>query len=212
MAKPIRIVLADDHPLVRAGIRSTLTAEPELEVVGEATDGDAAQRLCRELRPDMLLLDLNMPGPSPVDTVMALQQDCPTTQVLVLTAHDDDVYVRTLVGAGVAGYILKDDATEAVVEAVWSVMHGNRWFSRPVMAKLVDWGTGIPQRAEHRTLTEREREVLRYVVAGKTNQEIAIVLGLSIKTVEKQLGEVFVKLGVTSRVAAAVQAVRYGLV
>jgi DNA-binding NarL/FixJ family response regulator len=210
MTKRIRVLLADDHPLIRAGIRSTLTGEADLTLVGEATDGHAAQQLCRELQPDVLLLDLNMPGPSPVETVAALRSECPAVHVLVLTAHDDDAYVRALMAAGVDGYVLKDDATEAVVRAIHTVMQGDTWFSRPVMDKLVHSAT--PVSSTKPALTPRELEVLRLVVEGKTNQEIARALGISVKTVEKHLGELFTKLGVASRVEAAVQAVRRQMV
>ena len=208
MTRHIRVLLADDHPLIRAGIRTILTAEPDVRLVGEATDGNEAQRLCRTLQPDVLLLDLNMPGPSPVETVAAVRRDCPAVHVLVLTAHDDDAYVRALVAAGVDGYVLKDDATEAVVRAIHTVMQGDTWFSRPVMDKLVQAETRGDVPSKNPALTMREMQVLRLVVEGKTNQEIARALGISVKTVEKHLGELFTKLGVASRVEAAVQAVR----
>jgi DNA-binding NarL/FixJ family response regulator len=208
MIRQIRVLLADDHPLIRAGIRTILTAEPDVRLVGEAIDGDDAQRLCRTLQPDVLLLDLNMPGPSPVETVAAIRSDCPALHVLVLTAHDDDAYVRALVAAGVDGYVLKDDATEAVVRAIHSVMQGDTWFSRPVMDKLAQPQARGALPSTKPTLTTRELEVLRLVVAARTNQEIARALGISVKTVEKHLAELFTKLGVASRVEAAVQAVR----
>ncbi len=160
----------------------------------------------------MLLLDLNMPGPSPIETVAALRELCPATRVLVLTAYDDDAYVRAVVAAGAAGYVLKDDATEAVVRAIRTVMEGDTWFSRSIMEKLVQRGTDASIQAGRQELTSRELDVLRLVVDGKTNQEIALALAISVKTVEKHLGEVFAKLGVASRVEAAVQAVRAGLV
>ena len=212
MAQPIRVLLADDHPLVRAGIRTTLQGEADVLLVGEATDAHEAQCLSQELRPDVLLLDLNMPGPSPIETVAALRELCPATRVLVLTAYDDDAYVRAVVAAGAAGYVLKDDATEAVVRAIRTVMEGDTWFSRSIMEKLVHGGAGASIQAGHPELTSRELDVLRLVVDGKTNQEIALALAISVKTVEKHLGEVFAKLGVASRVEAAVQAVRAGLV
>ncbi len=212
MSKPIRVVLADDHPLVRAGIRATLTAEPDLILMGEATDGYEAQRLCRELKPDVLLLDLNMPGPLSTETIACVRDYCPDTFVVVLTAHDDDAYVRGLLAAGVSGYVLKDEASEAVVRAIRSVMQGNNWFSRAVVEKLVKERIGGLAPAKPLTLSERELEVLRLVVSGKTNQEIAVALGISVKTVEKHIGELFVKLGVASRVEAAVHAGRAGLV
>jgi DNA-binding NarL/FixJ family response regulator len=212
MSKSIQVLLADDHPLVRTGIRATLIAESDLRLVGEATNGREVQWLCRELKPDVLLLDLNMPGPSPTETMAYVREYCPDTHVIVLTAHDDDAYIRGLVAAGVSGYVLKDEASEAVVRAIRSVVQGNNWFSRSVVEKLARGRTTTPVAAKPPILTDRELEVLRLVVAGKTNQEIAASLGISVKTVEKHIGELFVKLGAASRVEAAVHAVRVGLV
>jgi len=208
MSKTIRVLLADDHPLVRTGIRATLMIEPDLLLVGEAINGHEAQRLCQELQPDILLLDLNMPGPPPGETITAVHEHSPQTYVIVLTAYDDDAYVRGMVAAGVAGYVLKDEASEVLVRAIRAVMQGDTWFSRPILEKLLHH---VSASAEVSNLTARELEVLRLVATGKTNQEIAIALAISVKTVEKHLGEVFVKLGVASRVEAAVQAVRLGL-
>ena len=114
MSRPIRVVLADDHPVVRAGLRLTLTAEPDIVLAGEATSGDEARRLARELEPDVLLLDLSMPGPPAAETVAYLRERWPALRVLVLTAYDDDTYVRGLVAAGVAGYVLKDELAETL--------------------------------------------------------------------------------------------------
>ncbi len=208
MSEMIRVLLADDHPLVRAGIRATLMIEPDLLLVGEAINGYEAQRLCQELQPDILLVDLNMPGPPPGETITAVHEHSSQTHIVVLTAYDDDAYVRGMVAAGVAGYVLKDEASEVLVRAIRAVMRGDTWFSRPVLEKLLHDVSGS---APISNLTARELEVLRLVAGGKTNQEIAVILAISVKTVEKHLGEVFVKLGVASRVEAAVQAVRLGL-
>jgi DNA-binding NarL/FixJ family response regulator len=209
---PITVLLADDHPLVRTGIRTALSAAPGLVLIGEATTGDEAQQLCRHHQPDVLLLDLHMPGPPPVDTVRFLQTHAPTIRVLILTAYDDDVYVKDMLRAGVAGYILKDVATESIVQAIVTVAQGGTWLSQSIAEKLVQWGTGEQQPRTPATLTARETEVLRLVTAGKTNQEIGGQLAISEKTVEKHLREIFIKLGVTSRVEAAVRAVREWLV
>jgi DNA-binding NarL/FixJ family response regulator len=209
---PITVLLADDHPLVRTGIRTALSAAPSLVLIGEATTGDEAQQLCQQHRPDVLLLDLHMPGPPPVDTVRFLQTHTPTIRVLILTAYDDDVYVKDMLRAGVAGYILKDVATESIVQAIVTVAQGGTWLSQSIAEKLVQWGTGEHQSRTPANLTPRETEVLRLVTAGKTNQEIGGQLAISEKTVEKHLREIFIKLGVASRVEAAVRAVRENLV
>jgi DNA-binding NarL/FixJ family response regulator len=211
-ARPITVLLADDHPLVRTGIRTALSAAPGLVLIGEATTGDEAQQMCQQHMPDILLLDLHMPGPPPVDTVRFLQTHTPTIRVLILTAYDDDVYVKDMLRAGVAGYILKDVATESIVQAIVTVAQGGTWLSQSIAEKLVQWGTGDQQPRTPATLTARETEVLRLVTAGKTNQEIGGQLAISEKTVEKHLREIFIKLGVTSRVEAAVRAVRENLV
>jgi DNA-binding NarL/FixJ family response regulator len=209
---PIRVLLADDHPLVRTGIRSALSAAGWVVLVAEATTGDEAQQLCLEHMPDVLLLDLHMPGPPPFETVHALKTQAPSVKILILTAYDDDVYVKDMLRAGVAGYMLKDVATESIVQAIATVAQGGTWLSQSIAEKLVQWSTGEPQQRTPANLTPRETEVLRLVTAGKTNQEIGGQLAISEKTVEKHLREIFTKLGVVSRVEAAVRAVRENLV
>lgn len=206
MTDSIRLVLADDHPLVRAGIRAILAAEPDLILVGEAADGDEAQRLGLQLQPDVLLLDLNMPGQLAADIVARLQKERPSVRVIALTAYDDDTYVRNLVEAGVAGYVLKEEATDVVVQAVRKVARGGAWYSPGIMVQLAAIARGDQPGAG--LLGNRDLAVLRLVVEGKTNQEIATNLAISEKTVEKHLTDIFTKLGVTSRVAAAVRSVR----
>ncbi len=196
---------------MRAGIRATLTAECDLMLVGEAADGHEAQRLSRELEPDVLLLDLNMPGPSAFETVAFLREHCPQVKVVMLTAYDDDTYVHGLVAVGVAGYVLKDEIEEAVVRAIHTVMQGDTWFSRTVVDKLARSATEEASPAEKPVLTERELEVLRLLVAGKTDQQIGQELSIAERTVRRHLRSIYDKLGVDTRVEAAAQAVRQGL-
>jgi DNA-binding NarL/FixJ family response regulator len=200
---PIRVLIADDHPLIRAGLGSTLASEPDILLVGEASSGEEAQRLCQDQRPDVLLLDLRMPGPSALETVACLRQYCPETKVLMLTAYDDEAHVHWLVEAGVAGYLLKDEAPATVVQAIRAVMDGGAWFSGRVAEKLARSG-------ETPALTRREQEVLRLVVLGKTDQQIGLELDLAERTVRYYLQKVYEKLGVNTRVGAAVQAVERG--
>jgi DNA-binding NarL/FixJ family response regulator len=210
MGKLTRVLLADDHPLMRSGLRAALEAAGDLLVVGEVDRSDTLPLHCQELRADVLLLDLHMPGPGPIITVTELRAACPALKVLVLSAHDGDVYVRTMLAAGVAGYICKDEDTDAIVAAIRAVASGGAWFSRTIADKLAQWGAGKQPSAAN--LSAREHAALRLIVAGKTNREIGQALGLGEKAIEKVVGDICAKLGVRSRVSAAVHAVREGLV
>ena len=199
---PIRVLLADDHPLVRAGLRATVALADDIALIGEATTGEEAQELCRELTPDILLLDLHMPGPPAVGTVAYLRGASPATRVLVLTAHDEDAYVRALLAAGVAGYVLKDEVPETLLHAIRGVAGGGVWFSQGIAAKL----TNIlgNHRDAARELTERERELLRALEQGWDNARIATALNLSEQTVRNYLSRLYAKLQVRSRAEAMV--------
>lgn len=151
-----------------------------------------------------------MPGPGPTITVADLRAACPALKILVLSAHDGDAYVRGMLAAGVAGYVCKDEDTDAIVAAIRTVASGGTWFSRPIADKLAQWAAG--ERPGAARLSERERAALRLLVAGKTNREIGQSLGLGEKAIERLVGEICAKLGVRSRVSAAVYAVREGLV
>jgi len=206
----IRVVLADDHPLVREGLRNLFEKAVDIEVVGEAGDGAEALRLVEELAPDVLMLDMEMPGLTGVDVARQLQMDRSTVCVLALSGHDDKEYIKGLLASGAAGYLTKGELPETIIEAVRGVARGERgWVSRQIAAQMAAWTQ--EETSKGTTLTERETQVLRLVVEGKTNQEIGRALGISEKTVEKHLDSIFTKLGVNSRVEAAVRAVRDGL-
>lgn len=208
---PIRVVIADDHPVVRSGIRNLLEREPEIFVVGEADGGEAALELARSQKPDVLLLDMEMPGMKGYEVAQRIRDECLPVAVLVLSAYDDREYIHNLLSLGVGGYLVKEEAPEAIVEAVRQVARGEQgWVSRRVMARMSTW-IQTPDRPVYK-LTPREQQVLERVVAGETNVEIARGLQISTKTVEKHLVMVFEKLGVSSRVEAAVLALREGLV
>ena len=196
MTRPIRVLLADDHPLVRAGLRATLATAPDLALVAEAATADEAQRLCHEHGPDVLLLDLAMPGPPPAATVAYVGEQCPRTRVIVLTAHDEEAYARGLIAMGVAGYVLKDEAPEALVQAIRSVAQGGSWFSYAVIRKLAEPERPAPAAG---ALTGRERQLLGLLAQGWDNARIAGELHLSEQTVRNYLSRLYAKLGVRSR-------------
>lgn len=205
MSQIIRVILADDHPLVRAGLRITLNAAETIDLVAEAIDGDEAQELCQEFQPEVLLLDLNMPGPSPHETVTYLSEQCPMVKVLILTAYNDDAYVRSLANR-VGGYVLKDEATEMVVQAIHTVAKGDTWFSRPVMEKMVRL------QEEDAILNERERQILTLIAQGLHNTQISVELGLAEQTVRNYVSRIYASLGVKSRAEAVIWARERGLV
>lgn len=206
----IRVLLADDHPVVRKGIRDLLEQSSTIIVVGEASNGYDVLTLVDEVAPDILLLDMEMPGLSGVEVARQLRSKRAPVRILALSAYDDPQYIRSLLESGAAGYLTKEEAPEAIVEAVQGVWRGEEgWLSRRVAARMTVWTREEP---DQMGLTNREMEVLKQVVEGKTNQEIGIILGISDKTVEKHLESVFSKLSVSSRVEAAVLAVREGLV
>ncbi len=208
---PIRVVLADDHPVVRNGIRHMLEKVVDIEVLGEASTGGEALRLVEDVKPDILLLDMEMPDLNGREVAQRLQSLGSPVKILALSAYDDPVYIRELLESGAAGYLVKEEAPETIVEAVRGVAHGEQgWVSRRIAAQMVSWVRG--DEADRSQLTPREVDVLRLVVDGNTNQSIANALGISEKTVEKYMDAIFTKLNVSSRVEAAVLAVRVGLV
>lgn len=197
-----KILLADDHPLIRTGLRSTLEQETDFLIVGEATTGLEAQQLCQELAPDILLLDLGMPGPSPSVNVNTILDRCPQVKIIMLTAYNDEVYVRNLVGLGVAGYVLKDEAPETLVRAICVALEGDTWFSRRVIDILAKPATkpGEIENADH--LTDREFEVLSLMAKGYTNNQVAEELSVAEGTIKNHVVNIYQKLNLHSRAEA----------
>jgi DNA-binding NarL/FixJ family response regulator len=206
LADTIRVILADDHPLVRSGIRATLSTDSRVEVVGEATNSHEVRVMCTSLNPDVLLLDLNMPGQRPVDTVTFLRHECPDLKVIVLTAYDDDAYVRGLLAAGVAGYVLKDEAPETVIKAVLTVMNGGTWFSQTIVQGLIQHSANMVDSIDHPVLSERDRQVLSMLARGWDNVRISTELTLAEQTVRNYISRIYSKLGLTSRGEAIIWA------
>jgi DNA-binding NarL/FixJ family response regulator len=206
---PTSVVLVDDHPVVRAGIRNLLEKAADIIVIGEASTGPEALKIVSDLNPDVLLLDMELPGISGSEVASQLQKSGAGTKILALSAHDDRQYIQELLSNGAAGYLVKEEVPEAIVEAVRGVSRGEKgWVSRRVAAQMSTWMG--EENHPRNGLTTREIQVLQSVVAGKTNQEIGLTLGISEKTVEKHLEGIFGKLNVASRVEAAVRAVREG--
>ena len=205
-----RIMLVDDHPTMRVGLRALLEQDPTLTVVGEANSGEEALERIDEVRPDVIVLDCQLPQQSGVAVASALQRRGHPARVLALSAYDDKHYVRGMLAAGASGYLTKEEAPHKIVEAVRAVAQGEPWFSPAIQDALTPPSPHDP-RVAPRPLTPRELEVLPHVVAGMSNAEIALELGISEKTVEKHLHAIFDELAATSRVEVATLAVQSGL-
>ena len=206
MTDTVRVLLADDHPIVRSGIKGALETEDNIKVVGEANDGHEVQTLCRELLPDVLLLDLNMPGPKATETIAVVRETCPDTKIVMLTAHDEDAYIRAVMRAGVSGYLLKEEAVDTVVKAVRAVKKGAAWYSQTIAERFVQWQFGREPEIEDAQLTPRERELLVLVAKGWDNARIAQELSLAEQTVRNYTSTLYEKLQVHSRAEAIVWA------
>jgi DNA-binding NarL/FixJ family response regulator len=195
----IRVMLADDHPIIRSGIRLLLEQAPDIEVVGETDHGSEVVPLVKELHPDVLLLDMEMPGKSGVDVAKELQESGAAVRVLVLSAYDDDEYIASLLATGAAGYLTKEEALNTIVDAVRGVARGeDGWFSRRAVAQIA----ALARKEQTRPgidLTQREEEVLKMLTEGWTNLRMANALTVSERTIRFHLSNIYEKLGVSSR-------------
>lgn len=216
MAKPLRIILADDHALVRAGLRALLERRADVEVVAEADDGRTAVALARRHRPDVVFMDVSMPGLNGVDATMQLAQQCPAVRVVVLSMHKNEEYVSQALQAGAAGYLLKDAATAELGVALQGVARGDVYLSPAVSQQVV---SSYVQRvrtpadgAPASRLTQRQREVLQLIAEGRTTKQIAATLHLSAKTVETHRRQLMQRLAVHDIAGLVRYAVRVGLV
>jgi NarL family two-component system response regulator LiaR len=207
-AETVRLLLVDDHELVRAGLRTFLGLQPDIEVVGEAASGEQALALVPRLAPDIVLLDLVLPGLSGLEVVRRLRAAHPAVKVIVLTSYAGEESVLPAVRAGVAGYLLKDVGPAELADAVRAVHAGGASLD-PGVAATVLRDVSAPRPAD--ALTPREREVLRLIARGRSNRLIARDLALSEKTVKAHVSAVLAKLGVTDRTQAALYAVRHDL-
>lgn len=205
----IRIVIADDHSVVRQGLRMFLALDEELDIVGEAVNGAEAVRLAQELKPDVVLMDLLMPVLDGVAAIEAIRREVTETQVLALTSVLDDQMVIRAMRAGAIGYLLKDAEAHELCRAIKAAAAGKVQMSPSVAARLVRLVTPVEMKEP---LTARETEVLREVALGKSNKEIASTLCVAEKTVRTHVSSILAKLGLSSRTQAALHAIRIGLV
>ena len=208
---PIRVLLADDHAVVRQGIRQFLEGSGEIEVVAEAADGEEGLRLTRLLLPDVAVLDIQMPVRSGIDTARAIRAERLPVGVLILTAFDDEPYVNAVLQAGANGYVLKTADAEDIVDAVRSVNDGKSVLDPGIAHQLMRRFSSEPPMIVE-ALTERELEVLRLAAHGYTNKAIGVQLGISDRTVQGHLAKIYGKLHAASRTEAVMRAVTQGLI
>ncbi len=206
----IRVVLADDHAVVRAGIRQFLEQDPVIQVVAEAGDGLEAQEQIAQHRPDVVVLDIQMPKASGIEVTRWVRANHRNVGVLILTAYDDDPYVMAVLQAGANGYVLKTAEPEAIIRAVHDVYEGKSALDPLIARKLMDRITADARRPEVQPLTKREMEVLRLVAKGYTNKAIAVQLHISDRTVQGHLAHIYNKLQAGSRTEAVMRAVSLG--
>jgi two-component system response regulator NreC len=207
----IRILLADDHALVRQGFSMILGAEPDMEVVGQAGNGREAVEMAEKIQPDLIVMDVAMPELNGIEATRRLASSLPRTRVLALSMHKDSVYVREILRAGARGYLLKDSGDADLIAAVRAVARGEGYISPAVSeAVLSDYRRHVTDPLD--LLTSREREVLQMIAEGKTNKEIATVLNLSVYTVEAHRGRIMEKLNLHSAGELVRFALRSGLI
>jgi DNA-binding NarL/FixJ family response regulator len=221
--KQARLIIADDHALLRSGIRSMLYGEPDLEVVGEAADGAEALELCRRLQPDLVLMDVRMPKMDGLAATRAIKEEFPRTSVVMVTMQEDPDYLFEAVIAGAAGYVLKGATPEQLTDAVRQVLDGEFLFNQKLTIDLLrsmadreqssapPSGVEASEESLSEPLTARETEILRLLAQGQTNPQIARELVVSPGTVKNHVRHIIAKLGVSDRTQAAVRAMELGL-
>jgi len=206
----LRILLADDHAIVRQGLKLLIDGQPDMMVVGEAADGDAVVAQAQTLQPDVVVMDISMPGTSGLTATRTLKERRPALVVLVLTRHDEDRYLQELLRAGASGYVLKQSPPPQLLQAIRVVASGGIYLDPAVTARVADGlldGRQERDRAPAAAISDRESEVLRLVAVGHSNKEIADRLNISVKTVEVHKANAMRKLGLTGRV----DVIRYGV-
>jgi DNA-binding NarL/FixJ family response regulator len=206
MTMAIRVLLVDDHAVVRAGLRAVLEDQPDVEVIGEADNGAAAVRVARKLRPDVVVTDLLLPEVDGIAATQIIRTELPQTQVVILTSvSEDDASVVRAVRAGAIGYVLKNSQIDVLLQTIRSAAQGQVQLSARAAARLVQ---EMRSPKDHPVLTDREREVLQHITRGHTNKEIAVSLNIAETTVKSHVSAILDKLGVQSRTQAALQAIQ----
>lgn len=212
--EPIRVLIADDHTLYREGVRGMLQSAPGIAVVGEAANGEDVIAQAEHLQPDMILMDIKMPGISGVEATRRIRQASPHIGILVVTMYDDDNSVFAMMRAGARGYILKDADLNELIRAISAVFNGEAIFSPAIARRMAQYFAANPMHGAPYAfpeLTEREREILTLMAQGRTNDEIAARLVLSLKTVRNHVSNIFMKLEVSDRVQAILRARESGI-
>jgi NarL family two-component system response regulator LiaR len=212
MTDPIRVLIVDDHTVVRDGLQALLSVEPGMEVVGSASDGSEAVRLARELNPDVILLDLVMPRMDGVQAINEIKHNNPAARILVLTSFAENHQVFSAIKSGAMGYIMKDTSADELIHAIRDTYHDKPVLQPEIARKLMrDIQNPLPQTQIENTLTDREMEILRQVALGKTNQEIADELVVSERTVRTHITNILAKLRLSNRTQLALYALREGI-
>jgi DNA-binding NarL/FixJ family response regulator len=215
MAEPIRIIIADDHPVVREGLAAILETQPDIEVLAEAPDGLEAVRLTRELGPDVVLMDLQMPNMDGVEAIKTIKAEVPATEIVVLTTYDSDEYIFKGIEAGARGFLLKGASKNELLSAIRAASRGEALLPPVVAGKLVQRFSQMAQRQSgdgDETLTERELEVLRLMAQGARNKEIAHDLTITERTAKAHVSSILGKLAASDRTEAVTIALRKGLI
>ena len=208
------IMLADDHPLLRQALRDLLEKEADFEIVAEAGDGEQAVKLATKLVPDVVIMDISMPKLNGLEATQRIKETCPSTAVLVLTVHSDDQYILGILQAGAAGYLIKSAFGDEVVQAIRAVVTGDMVLSPPIGQHLLKHAARYPTKPvlleAGESLSTRELEVLKLTALGMANKDIALALGLSLRTIKGHLADIFSKLRVGSRTEAVITGLRAG--
>jgi len=197
----LTVLLADDHTIMRQGLRAVLAVEADIEVVGEADNGRQAVQLVKKFLPDVVVMDITMPLLNGLEATRQITREVPSTRVIILSSYSDDEYVEQLTEAGAIGYLLKQTAADDLIKAIREAKQGNAYFSPAISRRMLDYYrraflSGEPVRKPTESLTSREREVVQLIAEGKTNKQIAAELFLSIKTVEKHRQQVMNRLNI----------------